>query len=103
MRDSAKHGKSTSFKELGHELHDLISRMGRHRIARGLIAALLNRSRQFRDPERPSMGSERVHQVLVERLAIIDAIVEGNSDEASRAIQRHIDSTIAALRKETSR
>jgi DNA-binding GntR family transcriptional regulator len=103
MRDSANDGNSTALKELGHELHDRISRMGRHRIARGLIAALLNRSRQFRDPERASMQSERVGQVLTEHLAIIDAIIQGNSDEAKCAIHHHIDSTIASLREEVLR
>ncbi|MEM9175568.1 MAG: GntR family transcriptional regulator [Myxococcota bacterium] len=96
MREAVETREATRFASLGRELHERVSHISRHRVARGLVATLRNQSRGH--PDRLSAIPERPQQSLAEHIAIIEAICSGDGDDAQRAVERHIQSIISALR-----
>ena len=100
MREAVERQESTRFASLGRELHERVSRIGRHRVARGLVETLRNQSRGH--PDRLSSIPERPEQSLAEHIAIIEAICNGDGDEAQLAVERHIQSIIATLAAEAA-
>ncbi len=96
MREAVESSSTTRFVELGRELHDQISKSGRHRVARDLIETLRNQSRHH--PSHLPADRGRTQRSLAEHIAIIDAIVEGDAEGAERAARVHIDSIISELR-----
>ena len=96
MTDAVERDQPMRFAKLGRDLHERVSLIGRHQVARGLVETLRNQSRGH--PDRLSSIPERPEQSLAEHIAIIEAICSGDADEAQRAVERHIQSIIATLR-----
>ncbi len=98
MREAVERDAPTRFAALGRDLHERVSQIGRHRVARHLVDTLRNQSRGH--PDRLSAIPERPEQSLAEHIAIIEAICSGDADEAQAAVERHIESIIATLRRD---
>jgi DNA-binding GntR family transcriptional regulator len=90
-------GEPVKYSALNRELHQLVLEISGQTVAAGLLARLNGQivRHQFRLALRPG----RPHQSLPEHLAIIDAIVGGNPDQAERAARLHLRSVIHALRE----
>ncbi|MBJ20305.1 MAG: GntR family transcriptional regulator [bacterium] len=95
MREAVEQDVTTTFPELGRALHDQISRIGNHRTALELIDTLRNQSRHH--PDRLTSVPGRPQQSLAEHIAIVEAIANGQPDEAERAARQHIESIITTL------
>ena len=98
MREAVERDAPTRFAALGRDLHERVSQIGRHRVARHLVGTLRNQSRGH--PDRLSAIPARPEQSLAEHIAIIEAICSGDADEAQAAVERHIESIIATLRRD---
>ena len=96
MRDAAASSSLTDFADRGRELHELICRIGRHRVAGELIETLRNQSRHH--PDRLSAMPGRPQQSLAEHIAIIEAIVAREPEAAEQAAHAHIESILDSIR-----
>src|SRR5215469_10287540 len=84
------------YSELNRELHRRVGAISGQAVAVGLLARLHAQivRHQFQLALRPG----RPEQSLAEHLAIIDAIAGRRPDDADRAVRRHLNSVIDALR-----
>jgi DNA-binding GntR family transcriptional regulator len=84
------------YSELNRDLHRRVGVISGQAVAVGLLARLHAQivRHQFQLALRPG----RPEQSLAEHLAIIDAIVGRRPDDADRAVRRHLNSVIDALR-----
>jgi DNA-binding GntR family transcriptional regulator len=84
------------YSELNRELHRRVGVISGQAVAVGLLARLHAQivRHQFQLALRPG----RPEQSLAEHLAIIDAIAGRRPDDADRAVRRHLNSVIDALR-----
>lgn len=95
MRDAVAAGDHDAYAGLNSELHAYIREISRHVVASHLVGHLRNRAARHRYQlaTRPGRPAESLQQ----HVAIIDAIVGGDPDAASRAMERHLESVIEVL------
>jgi DNA-binding GntR family transcriptional regulator len=85
------------YSKLNRTLHASLPRIARHQVAADLIANLRNRAvhHQFQLAVMPGRAAESLGQ----HRAIVDAVVTGDGNAASKAMQDHIASVIDTLRQ----
>jgi DNA-binding GntR family transcriptional regulator len=87
---SIKNSRSPTAEELrsvGHDLHALIAQASGNPILASIIEDFRKRTQLFTIRRVPA----RIIKVCEEHLAIIDALMAGNGEEAKAAMQRHIE------------
>lgn len=87
---SIKNNKNPMAEELrsvGHDLHALIAQASGNPILASIIEDFRKRTQLFTLRRVPA----RIIEVCEEHLAIIDALMAGNGEEAKAAMQRHIE------------
>ena len=97
MRDSVAAGDNSRYSQLNRVLHKRIWEISRHRVAQDLVANLRDRSahHQFRLAVMPGRSEESLKQ----HIAIVDAIIAGDSEAAEQAMHDHLASIIDVLRQ----
>lgn len=97
MSDSVAAGDNSRYSQLNRLLHKRIWEISRHRVAQDLVANLRDRSahHQFRLAVMPGRSAESLQQ----HIAIVDAIIAGDSETAEQAMQDHLDSIVDVLRQ----
>jgi DNA-binding GntR family transcriptional regulator len=97
MRVAIASGDLFGYGRLNSTLHMSLFDAGHHRIARMLVHNLQNRAvhQQFR----LFMVPGRAQESLAEHLAIIEAVVSGDSDAAAEATIKHLNSIATVLAK----
>jgi DNA-binding GntR family transcriptional regulator len=95
MRDSVAAADNARYSKLNRLLHGRIWEISQHRVAKDLVANLRDRSahHQFRLAVMPGRSEESLQQ----HIAIVDAIVAGNAQDAEDAMRDHLESVIQVL------
>jgi DNA-binding GntR family transcriptional regulator len=95
MRDSVAAADNARYSRLNRLLHGRIWEISQHRVAKDLVANLRDRSahHQFRLAVMPGRSEESLQQ----HIAIVDAIVAGNAQDAEDAMRDHLESVIQVL------
>lgn len=85
------------YSRLNRTLHAALPRIARHQVAADLIGNLRNRAvhHQFQLAVMPGRAAESLGQ----HKAIVDAVVDGDGEAASDAMQAHLASVIDTLRQ----
>lgn len=96
MQEAVSSGDVLTYRSLNVRLHDKIREIAAQPIADETLARLLARNvrHQFRLALRPG----RAQVSLAEHLAIIDEVCARHPEAAERALRRHVESVIHALR-----
>jgi DNA-binding GntR family transcriptional regulator len=81
------HSTAADLRSVGHDLHTLIARASGNPMLASIIEDFRKRTQLLTIRRLP----ERIIKVCEEHLAIIDALVAGNGEEAKAAMQRHIE------------
>ncbi|HEY0496713.1 MAG TPA: GntR family transcriptional regulator [Kutzneria sp.] len=97
MRAAVADGEAMKYSALNRELHRLVREIADQPVASGLVERL--HGQLVRHQFRLAMRDGRTHVSLPEHLAIIDAIVRHDPDEAERAAREHLRSVITALKE----
>jgi len=97
MESAVSEDRATDYSELNRTLHRRLREVSGHVIAGELVANLRNRAahHQYRlavMPGRPNVS-------LVQHAAIVEAIVAGDEEAASQAMQEHLQSVIDVLQQ----
>jgi DNA-binding GntR family transcriptional regulator len=79
--------KAEELRTVGHELHALIA----HASGNPMLASIIEDFRKRTQLLTIRRVPERIIKVCEEHLAIIDALLAGNGEEAKTAMQRHIE------------
>ncbi|MFG1922180.1 GntR family transcriptional regulator [Cryptosporangium sp. NPDC048952] len=96
MRTSVATGDVLTYSQLNQRLHDRIRQIADQPVAADVLARL--RAQNVRHQFRLALRPGRPQVSLPEHLAIIDEICARSPGGAERAIRRHIESVIEALR-----
>lgn len=97
MREAVAADDAPRYSELNRELHGLVHTVGRHEVARAMVANLRNRG--VHHQYRLSMMPGRSQASLEQHEAIVDAIVARDEDEAAAAMRAHLASVIDVLQQ----
>lgn len=95
MRDAVAAKDNARYSALNRALHGRIWEISGHRVGNDLVSNLRNRSahHQYRLAVMPGRSEESLQQ----HSAIVDAIVAGDPEAASRSMSQHLDSVIQVL------
>lgn len=96
MREAVATGDVVTYSQLNQRLHDRIREIADQPVAAEVLARL--RAQNVRHQFRLALRPGRPQVSLPEHLAIIDEICARSPGGAERAIRRHIESVIEALR-----
>jgi DNA-binding GntR family transcriptional regulator len=74
----------------------IVNALGNQTLA-DIYSGLLDRIKRFRSHYGKRFTQRRLHEILTEHTAILDAIVEGDGERAERMVQRHLRNAGAFL------
>jgi DNA-binding GntR family transcriptional regulator len=97
MTEAVENDDRAGYSKLNRTLHAALPRIARHQVAADLVANLRNRAvhHQFQLAVMPGRAAESLGQ----HRDIVDAVVAGDGEAASRAMQAHLASVIETLRQ----
>ena len=97
MRTAVATEDAASYSELNRTFHTRLREISRHTVASDLVHNLRNRAvaHQYRLAMMPGRPSESLQQ----HAAIVEAVVRGDEQAATAAMNAHLDSVIGVLRR----
>ncbi len=95
MAAAVEAGDLGAYSVLNGALHRFVREISGHTVAAHLVAHLRNRGAQHR--YRLANVPGRAEESLQQHHAIIDAIVAGNAEAASDAMERHLESVVEVI------
>jgi DNA-binding GntR family transcriptional regulator len=95
MREAVTQEDSSRYSELNWTLHGRLREIARHTVAADLVHNLRNRAvaHQYRLAMMPGRPIESLEQ----HAAIVDAVVDGDEEAASAAMDAHLGSVLDVL------
>ena len=87
VKNTGNPAAAADLRSVGHDLHTLIARASGNPMLASIIEDFRTRTQLLTIRRLP----ERIIKVCEEHIAIIDALIAGNGEEAKTAMQRHIE------------
>lgn len=97
MRETVEADDAQRYSVLNRELHRMVHAIGRHTVARDLVANLRNRG--LHHQYRLAMMPGRKQASLEQHAAVVEGIVARDEDAAATAMRAHLASVIDVLRQ----